>query len=625
MSDPAQISESYNRAATYLYIINGKEFAELFNGAKYTSEQRKDYNLKKNDRPTFLNLMFKYKLEDEHGKINDISLPVYLGKISKNEAPPSLSKVSILYDVKVRDLPNGKDGELLAQVLSHNNNTAFWKGAFNISKDLVTSAAMTASGNIPGTLGVIKNSFTKNSLTKSLNQQLDYGIRTFDQAITNIGSDKQLTTSFLVPLITPRLDNEKVYAVTLYQIRWNDGSKLPEQKLFESLVGRPNVTVADFEQVVANHDAPLIMVVETRSLTKIPNDEPKFTEEYRDKIKNEFLEHAPPHDVPFIDYFNNFQAAFASYNYLNRINALDDPHSWDNFVEAINNYYLFKQGERKNFTSQHPNSMVLRERYRLLDKALLERFGPIDGQKTAIARPLLEALTNEKNSLTNVSDLTKELAILNEYKKFASNSNLKEFEKKNSYERYLELKDRYEKDLAGILIKQFDPNQSSELEYYQTIAKDYQDYEYCRREADKRIFQLTKNTIANLRSTYNDRRKTLLSDYKELRDRYSQFAGAEMDITAVHDTLLTNPEREIKNNLEVMLTLYQDHIETDPQDMNKQEADINKWLSSLEIAKRNINTHLGILESRPTAARSGNVVELNNPIETISPPEEQVN
>src|SRR5690606_12960906 len=182
-----------------------------------------------------------------------------LGEISKNIGPSKLIKIKVIDKVKVEDLPEEtKEGMLQGQVLSNNKNTEFWKKALDISKDLTTSMALTATGNIPATVNVVKN-----SLTKHLNQQLNDGIVRFNKSISDIKSDKEIVTMFSFPIITAPEEDEKIYKVTLYQVRWAATADLPKQNLFEDFKNRTDLRVSDFEEIASQRHDPLILVIET--------------------------------------------------------------------------------------------------------------------------------------------------------------------------------------------------------------------------------------------------------------------------------------------------------------------------------------------------------------------------
>ncbi len=525
------VSEKYNRISTYLYILNQDDYLNLFKGIKYSREERKELGIKKHDKPDFLQM----SLSINHKLIangNPISLPLFMLDYREKEAQKTFLNYNgkILDNIMANEVNSNIMGEIKVNAMISNASVKFWKEVAKISADFGKSATSIALGNPSG----------MTDLTGKLNKYLDEGLKSLNNLSDGSREEEH---SFFIDLVnieeSDKFD-EIVTSARLYQIHWASQSTLTNPNYFtfdETLSPKPS----QFENTIANDSLPLVLIIETRTRTKPVLGDPKFTDDYKNNLMNEFEKFPRNEWSMFRAYRDNFNIAYQSYKYINSFNSTINSQKidWHSLINAIDFTYQFKQkvfAEQEKYQSDEYDADfksrfdIIDSRYKKVDIKLNELYqGATNSINLQKADKLISTVLNEKDdNVATLNILYGEIAKLNHIDEFINNIGSNVQISNDSYSRSSDLRERYEKTLYSRKNVNIPAELNQKIKFYQDIIDKYSLCNHCVSESKSVIQQLKGENLQTLRtnyknlideqySTFNDCRKLIESEFSILK------------------------------------------------------------------------------------------------------------
>lgn len=599
-----KVPSDYNRISSYLYVLNKQELLNIFSGVEYTKEERKKLGIKKNDKPDLLQLSIKIAHPDLYGE-EALTVPLFLYDTRNDKSKKAFSNFNgmILNDINAKNIGSDVMGNINVNALISNSSVKFWQDVAKISADFGKSAVSLALGN----------SAAVTELKGKLSTYIDKGIN----GINDLSGDEKLEDySFFVELIDREASqefDEIVIAARLYEIHWSTNTP-NSTEYFKSLNDSASLLPSTFQTLVDNKSNPIVIVVETRTRTKINLGTPKFTQEYRNQIRNEYNEF-PESDWEMLrSYSNNFGTAFKIYNYIisyqnsNGTNELD----WNALINALDFTYIFKtsvDNDNTIFTSDI-YSQIMRDRYKVIE----QRYNKVESLLDQLFLPEINDINLEK-ALKIIGMLIKgEEANLNSeslYSKLITISNYDNFVRSidpegktftnTSYTRAKTLRKVYEKELYKKISATPPATTSAKITFYEEIKEKYPLCEECVSSASSKITQLKGENDQATKDQYSLLSKNQYNSFNNCRKLIeSQFSEIESKI----DTLDEFDQRLAKESFDKLKTdieRWKNSIGLNPKDEDSESVYL--WISAINESRRGIKESYESLEASGIAEK----------------------
>lgn len=590
------VPASFNRVSSYLYILNKKEFLNIFKGIEYTKEERKILGIKKKDQPDFLQMSIDIK-HPQIANNNPFTIPLFLFDFRDKNAASTFFNYNgkILDDIKADELNSNVMGSINVNALISNASVKFWKDVANISANLGKSATSIALGNPAGVA----------DLTNKLTSYLDQGINALDNLSDGSKTEDHSFFVKLVDLEATSGFDEIVTSVRLYQIHWS--VSIPEQNLnFFSNIALYGSKPSSFETAVNNSNLPLVLIVETRSRTKINKGNPVFTNDYKEEISDEYDDYPLEEHQMFKEYFRNFNTAFNAYNYVSSFNATVNSSStdWNSLVNAINYSYQFKTKVKEENTKHASNLYsdefkiryeVIKSRYETVEHQVNELFRNNERsiyleQADGIINALLNPLDLSDQSLTK-EELNSQIIVLSNYDNILTKitSDASNFISNASYQKYQELKNSYETKLFSELNISIPSSNEAKIIFYETIITNYPVCSECISESNKKIQNIKNLNQQALAQGYSDLSK---AQYDEFNDCRKQIESDIINMKSNIDTTLDDFEQNLALksmlNLENNLNIWKENIGKETQ--NTSSTQLGLWTAAILESRKKIKT-----------------------------------
>lgn len=591
-SGQVYVPNSYNRVSSYLYILNKQQYLDIFNGVSYSKEDRKKLGIKKNDKPDLLQMSIDIK----HPSISDnipFTIPLFLFDFRDKNATTTFSNFNgmILNDVKASDLNYNIMGSINVNALISNASEIFWKDVAKIAANLAKSATSIALGNPQGIT----------DLTKKLAGYLDEGIKEIDKLSDGNRSENH---SFFVTLVDRESStefDEIVTSVRLYQIHWSISNSVQNVDIFSEIELDGENLPTQFESSVITKDYPLVLVVETRSRTKIDKGNPVFTTDYKNDIENEY-ENYPLEEWPVFKAYNrNFNTAFNAYNYVNSFNNTVNTSDidWNSLVNAMDYSYQYKirvNSENSKYSSPSYNEefknryAIIKSRYETVDHMVNELYR--NSQRNIHLErsdKIIEALLFPKELTESIHVIYGQIVILNNYDIIISNiaADASNFISNESYQKNKQLKESYEKELFTKLNQDIPSSNEAKIFFYENIIRKYNTCEKC-----------ISKSISISQLILNETLQVLLDEYNSLSsNQFNEFNNCRklietdlLNIKTKADTTLDNFEKRLANKslvaLENGLKLWKDNI--GKESINATSEQLGLWTVAILESRRSI-------------------------------------
>ncbi|REC39773.1 hypothetical protein DRF69_21600 [Chryseobacterium sp. 5_R23647] len=594
------LDDSYDRASSYLYVLNKQKFLDLFNGIEYTKEERKTLGIKENDKSNFLSLT----VDIQHPNIaagEKVIIPLLMYDFSVPEKPSASSGYNgmIFSDVKVSELKSNILGKVNVKAMIRNSNTAFWKDIALITADLGKSATTIAMGDPKGVM----------ELTNKLTTHLNTG---FDALNKLSNGTKEENHSFYIDLADRGASSdfdEKVIAVRLYHVHWLKDKNVKPLDFFKKAPLDNKLTPKNFQEQVFNANLPLVLVIETRSKTKINKGIPVFTADYKKEIDAEYND-APKELFQLLKEYNenfitayNASKSFEIYNSSATSNAPD----WAALINGIDFVYQFRS-RIEVLNSKYAENSVISD--------LKLRYGVIKSRYEAIDNLLAVLLQNQKsnyhietanNSITSLvkplpsnsslERLYEELIKLDAYDALVKKVSSVNKPTSSSYQQYTTLKDSYEGELLTKLTQNSPQSSAEKVRYYEDILSNYTLCKACLTDVNKKLPDIIAATLTELRANFRTLTEKEFQNFNDCRK------GLEAELVLAKKKLETLDElektiggrniAELDNNLR----LWIEYVGKDPANMTKDEvarsiailADSRKIINEKVISLGNVN------------------------------------
>jgi hypothetical protein len=514
------LDDSYDRVSSYLYVLNKQKFLDLFNGIEYTKEEQKALGIKKNDKSNFLSLTVDIKHPNIAGG-EKVIIPLLMYDFSIPEKPNTSTGNSgmIFSDVKVSELKSNILGKVNVKAMIRNSSTAFWKDIALITADLGKSATSIAMGDPKGMM----------DLTGKLTTHLNTG---FDALNKLSNGTREENHSFYIDLVDRGASSdfdEWVTAVRLYQVHWlkDESAKLTD--FFKATPLDSKITPNKFKEQVYNTNLPLVLVIETRSKTKINKGNPVFTVDYKKVIDAEYND-APKELFQLLKEYNeNFTTAYnASQSFeIYNSSATSQTPNWAAIINGIDYVYQFRSriaALNLKYSASSVNQDlksrygVIKSRYDVIDNLLTSL---LQNQK---ANYQIETANNSISSLVNplplnstLENLYGELVKLEAYDATVKNVSSVNKPTSSSYQQYTVLKERYEAELLTKLTQNVPPSSAEKVRYYENIQNTYMLCKACLTDANKKLPFFIERTLAELRGNYADLTGKEFQSFNECR------------------------------------------------------------------------------------------------------------
>ena len=514
------INKNYNRVSSYLYIINPSKYLEMFDGENYTSDERKLYKINKNDKPNFLQMSIS--ISDQSLSKESLTVPLLLVNLKDKANFKTFESFQgpILDNLNIDNVSKDIMGEIKVKAMISNSTAKFWNEVAKISSDLGKSAIAIAIGSPKGTT----------DLTLKMREYLDKGITNLEK-LSN--GERLENYKFFVTLVKRPDDSvveELVTSVRLYQINW-EGNMTQSTNFFSEVGVLDGIKPNALQNKITNTEVPMVLIVETRSRTKIDVGNPVFTDDYKRITMDDYRKY-PLEDQPLLtSYYTNFTYAYSAYNYLRNFKfSLDQTSTdWNSLLFAIENTYQFRVNVKKETYKYSTAPFVLYKarfeavlsRYKIIDQQLKEMYTNFENKNTQLGNAdfLLNSLLNPIN--TN-NEVTKE-SLYNEIKKLAFFDNWirnisadgSTLKSSSSYQKCNELKGNYETKLYEILCKNLPSNIDAKLGFYSNIKANYEICGYCFKEASSQEIIIKNETLKSLLASYQEQASREFTEFND--------------------------------------------------------------------------------------------------------------
>lgn len=586
---------TYNRVSSYLYIINAKKYLDLFDGASYTREERNRLQIKPNDKPNFLQMSIS--ITDRNISEHPLTVPLLLVDIrdQANFKAFESFKGPILDNLNVNDIDSDIMGSIEVNAMISNASAKFWSEVAKIAADLGKSAVAIAMSNPKGAT----------DLTTKLTGYIEKGIAKLE---TLSDGEKVESFKFFITLVERPDDTaveEVVTSVRAYQIHWF-GEPTQKSNFFEQVGITDKLAPSAFEGKILTKDIPIVLVIETRSRTKIDVGEPVFTEDYSKFAMNEYKGY-PIEDQPLLkSYYVNFSYAFSAFNYLkiynSSVNGLNT--DWNSLLYAIDNTYQYRINVKKETVKYTTDAYALykkrfeavSQRYEIINHQLNDVYRNIERKNAQLekANTLLYALLNPISiaAPADKAKLYREIEKLSIYDTWISNTSADGSTLKSSpsYQKSKELKKEYEKALIESL-KQNIPNTNElKLKFYTDIRSQYELCSACVSEASAKIAAINQETLTSLINSYTELKKSQFNDFNDC----SVFIISNM--TAMKTKIASSPELTQKLasasllELEGNLKVWSDNITRDTTNATIEQLGV--WTAAIADSRAKMKADL---------------------------------
>lgn len=604
-------SEDYNRISSYLYILNEDQLLEMFKGVSYSKVERKELGISKNDKPDILQMSIIVR-HTSIAKNEPLTIPLFLMDFREKDNTSSFRKFDgkLFSDIASKDITSNIMGEVKVNALISNSSKDFWRSVAIITADIGKSAASLALGN---PLGAIE-------LKNKLSEHLDKGLT----SLNNLSDgEKNVEHSFFIDLVDLQSDNkfdEIVTSARLYHIHWIKQDVL-DTIFLNSISDKPTPN-SFYDSVKKYKTHPLVLVIETRTKTKIQDIGPTFTQEYYNKIKDEYERYPRKEWEMFRNYSQNFNTAFQAANYIKSFETTANSTSidWNSLINAIEYSYRFRISynlEVDKYSSSNYDKdfkdrfSLINDRYDGVDRALIDLYRKENRNlNLEFADNIILSLLNPSEGKT-LEDTYLKIEHLSKYDLLATNLGKPGLISNSSYSKCKSIREGLELTLYNKVAGSPPSEREAKVRFYQNIIDKYPNCYSCVISASNSIQSIKGENLVALKGTF----KTLTDEeYKNFNECRKLIEGQIPVIKTNTSSILDELDKAITlksvSELENGLKVWKEIISKDYENANNDN--LNLWKNSLAESKKAISNSIKVLESRKVAA-STLLCTLNNP------------
>ncbi|MBO9676335.1 MAG: hypothetical protein J7577_23035 [Sphingobacteriaceae bacterium] len=587
------LDDSYDRASSYLYVLNKQKFLDLFNGIEYTREEQKALGIKKDDKSNFLSLTLDIQHKNiAAGEKVIIPLLMYDFSVPEKTTASSGNNGMIFSDVKVSELKTNILGKVNVKAMIRNSSTAFWKDIASIAADLGKSATSISMGDPKGIM----------DLTGKLTTHLNTGFEALNKLSNGTREENH---SFYIDLVDRGASSdfdEKVIAARLYQVHWLKDKNVKLQDFFKKIPLDNKLTPKKFQEEVFNTNLPLVLVIETRSKTKINKGNPVFTADYKKEIDAEYSNAAQESFQLLKEYNENFTTAYnasQAFEIYNSSATLQTPN-WAALINGIDLVYQFRT--RVAVLNSKYSAISLNQDVKTRYAVIKSRYETIDNLMTSTLQNQksnyqMETANNSITTLLNpislnssIENLYGELAKLEAYDAIVKNVSSVNKPTSLSYQQYTFLKGQYESALLSKLTQNSPSNSAEKVRYYEDILNNYTLCKACLIDATTKLPFYIKQTLTEVRDSYQDLTVKEYQDFNECRKAIeAELVSAKKKLENLDDLEKTIGNRSIAE-LDNNLRIWKEYVGKDSATMTKE--DIARSIAILKDARKIINEKL---------------------------------
>lgn len=592
-------TKKYNRASSYVYILNHDAFINLMSGVRYNRDERKDLGIKKNDKPSLLHISMKIN----HTDFGEDGLTVPLLTFDKeNDGSTTNFKnyegSKIMQDVNVSNLKENVTGEVSVKAIIRNSNTQFWQSMATIAADLGKSATTLLTGSKTEAVA---------QLTQSVSGHINDGLEQLGKLSDGTKSKDYTFFIDIVNVEKERSEFEKVYSVRLYKIDWN--SHNDEKGFFKSISTIDGKAIpSDFKANVKSEDTktPYILVVETRSKPRIEIDRPEFSKDYLDNLTVKINNYTNPSILGILaGYKKSFRFAYDAYGNIKKYQDPSITNKEGILIELVENLYQFEAHVIDTDTtyagSEDEN---ISRNYQKIENAFDLIRNTIDNEIALAGNPpqladvqgILKSIDRPIVSKSSIGKLKNEIIIIDKYYTWVANKyvNISNYSSL-SFERCKSLRKRYEPALYQKLLNELDTTSSSsaKISFFDKLKDENRICQLCLKESDKQLKVLRETSLEEIIGKFQQRSQEIDNNFKLCRQRLESGLTDSIRTRIKEIPLQYDQNKATRNllNLENGLTTWKSNIYI--ADIQQQSfAVISETLNNLENSIKQIRKAL---------------------------------
>lgn len=594
----------YDRVSSHVFVFNNSAWLNLFKGKQFDKETRAKIGIKKGEEPDYLSVSVRFKHPDIKSDIvngEDIGIKIPLFSFDQRKEVVSGASFNsfqnsmFLNDVKVESITKDVMGKVEVDALSSNNSAKFWLEVAKISSDFGKSAISLATGNISG-LGELKN---------KLSQHLDQGISNLNGLCSDPIKRNYSTWIKLLSRDVNSDFDEVVTGIRLYEVNWSH-LKSESFKEISSIPfpvdSKQELTVDGLKYIIdkSGLTVPLILVVETRTKTKINKQIPQLTSEYKDWASKEHNEYSQKNQYSLIqEFFETYLYAYSSSiaidNFLSN-QGKDEEKRY--LFEAINNAYKYYINADKNISSNIVKQSdinlgsiiaVINNRHNAIKSILSSKFSLSDNYNLREAGNIITSLINPLNDDPNEDDIKQFIVRMDQYEQIILLTKNEEAKLSDSYTKSLFLRKKYEDYLYTKIIAKTEVKNRTTT-FYEQILVNYPYCKICLNSAGNQINISNAVTLANAKSEMNSLSIDYFKRFNSKRDSLTgQFPIVDQWLKGL-DPVSQSKYTPYYNKMTQGILAWIDLVKKDENEINSQTKIevINQWISRLKNAMNDI-------------------------------------